>query len=62
MRLARLNPTENVCQFLGQNWLSDRIFKSYQDILNHASFAWNELINQPWKTMSIGLRDWAYRF
>jgi alpha-ketoglutarate-dependent taurine dioxygenase len=24
--------------------------------------AWNKLIDQPWKIMSIGLRDWAHGF
>ena len=42
------------------NWLSNRIFKSYEDILDHCCFAWNQLIDQPWRIMSIGLRDWAH--
>jgi hypothetical protein len=41
------------------NWLSTRIFKSHEDILDHCCFAWNKLIDMPWKIMSIG--DWAYR-
>jgi hypothetical protein len=24
-------------------------------------FAWNRLIDMPWKIMSIGVREWAYR-
>jgi hypothetical protein len=24
--------------------------------------AWNELIDQPWRIMSIGLRNWAHGF
>jgi hypothetical protein len=24
--------------------------------------AWNKLVNQPWRIMSIGLRQWAHRF
>ncbi|KTR02965.1 endonuclease DDE, partial [Aureimonas ureilytica] len=24
--------------------------------------AWNKLVNQPWKIISIGMRDWAHRF
>ena len=57
-----LNPVENIWQFLRQNWLSNRVFKSYKDILDHCCFAWNMLVEQPWKIMSIGLRDWAHRF
>ena len=41
--------------------LSNRVFKSYDDILDHCCFAWNKLIDMPWKIMSIGTRDWAYR-
>lgn len=58
-RSPELNPTENVWQFMRQNWLSNRIFSSYDDILDHCCDAWNRLLDQPWKIMSIGLRDWA---
>ena len=50
---------ENVCQFMRQNWLSNRVFKSFDDIVDHCCYAWNTLIEQPWKIMSIGCRDWA---
>jgi len=55
-----LNPVENIWQFMRDNWLSNRVFKSYSDILDHCCFAWNQLTNQPWRIMSIGLRDWAH--
>ncbi len=57
-----LNPTENIWQFMRDNWLSNRIFRSYEDILDHCCEAWNKLVDQPWIIMSIGLRQWAYRF
>ena len=57
-----LNPVENVWQFMRDNWLSNRVFKSYNDIVDHCCFAWNSLTDQPWKIMSIGLRDWAHRY
>jgi transposase len=57
-----LNPTENIWQFMRDNWLSNRIFESYDDILDHCCEAWNKLVDQPWTIMSIGLRQWAYRF
>ena len=41
------------------NLLSNRIFKSYDDIVDHCCFAWNNLVNQPWRIMSIGIRQWA---
>ncbi len=61
-RSPELNPLENIWQFMRDKWLSNRIFKSYADIVDHCCFAWNTLINQPWRIMSIGLRDWAHRF
>ena len=39
----------------------NRIFKSYNEIIDHCCFAWNQLVDQPWKIMSIGLREWAYQ-
>jgi putative transposase len=45
-----------------ENWLSNRIFPSYTAILDHCCAAWNRLTDQPWLIMSIGLRNWAYRF
>lgn len=59
-RAPELNPVENVWQFLRENWLSNRIFKSNDDIVTHCCQAWNNLIDQPWRIMSIGLRQWAH--
>jgi transposase len=56
-----LNPVENVWQFIRETWLGDRIFTSYDDSVEQGCRAWNRLIDQPWKIMSIGMRDWAYR-
>jgi len=42
-----LNPVENIWQFMRDNWLSNRVFKSYDDILDHCCFAWNKLIDMP---------------
>jgi len=61
-KCPELNPAENVWQFLRDNWLSNRVFKSYDDIVDHCRDAWNKLVDQPWRIMSIGLRDWAHRF
>ena len=61
-RSPELNPVENVWQFMRDNWLSNRIFKSYEDLVDHCRYAWNKLIDQPWRIMSIGLRQWAHGF
>ena len=57
-----LNPVENIWQFLRDNWLSNRVFKSYDDIVALCCEAWNKLIDQPWKIISIGHRKWAHGF
>ncbi|KSV63105.1 hypothetical protein N183_36305 [Sinorhizobium sp. Sb3] len=59
-RSPELNPVENVRQFMRDNWLSNRIFKDYDDIVDQSCRAWNSLVDQPWKIMSIGLSDWAH--
>ena len=61
-RSPELNPVENVWQFMRDNWLSNRIFKSYEDIVALCCQAWNNLIDQPWKIMSLGMRKWAHGF
>src|SRR5262249_46836552 len=48
-RAPELNGQENIWQFMRQNWLSNRIFKSFDDIVDHCCYAWNTLIDQPWK-------------
>ena len=58
-KCPELNPVENIWQFMRDNWLSNRVFKSYDDIVDHCCDAWNKLVDQPWRIMSIGLRDWA---
>jgi transposase len=57
-----LNPTENIWQFMRDNWLSNRVFASFDDIVDHCCEAWNKLVAQPWRIMSIGLRDWAHGY
>lgn len=61
-KCPELNPTENVWQFMRDNWLSNRVFKSYTDIVDHCCDAWNKLMDQPWRIMSIGLREWAHGY
>lgn len=61
-RAPELNPMENIWQFMRDNWLSNRIFNSYEEIVALCCQAWNRLTDQPWTIMSIGLRKWAHRF
>ena len=39
-----------------------RVFLTFDDIVGHCCEAWNKFTDQPWRIMSIGLRDWAHRF
>ena len=59
-RSPELNPVENVWQYLRQNWLSNRVYDTYNAILDAASDAWTRLIALPDTITSIGLRDWAH--
>ena len=57
----QLNPeTENVWQYLRQNWLSNTVFENYDAIIDAACAAWRKLIAQPETITSIGMRDWAH--
>ena len=58
-RAPELNPVENVWQYLRQNWLSNRIFETYDHIIDAACDAWRKLIAQPATITSIGTRQWA---
>lgn len=59
-RSPELNPVENVWQYLRQNWLSNRVFDTYDAIIDAACHAWNNLIDQPETITSIGMREWAH--
>ena len=61
-KCPELNPTENIWEFMRDNWLSNRIYKSYDDIVDHCCESWNKLIGQPSRIMSIARRDWAHGF
>jgi hypothetical protein len=40
-------------------WLANRVVAFYDEIVDHCSNAWNKLVEQPWKIMSVGLPIWA---
>ena len=54
-----LNPVENIWQFLRQNLLGNRVFKTYNDILDACCAAWNTLVEEKERIASIATRDWA---
>lgn len=55
-----LNPVENIWQYMRANWLSNRVFETYDDIIDAACDAWNKLTALPDIIKSIALRDWAH--
>jgi len=57
---SRTQPRRNHLAVMRDNWLSDRIVKAYNEIVAICREAWNKLIDQPWRIMSIGMRDWAH--
>lgn len=57
-----LNPVENIWQFMRENCFSNRVFKSYEDIVDRCCYAWRTLQGRPWSIMSIGRRKWAQGF
>jgi transposase len=59
-KCPELNAQENVWQFIRDNWLSNRVFSSAKDIVDHCCHAWRQLEDQPWRIMTLGLRDWAH--
>jgi hypothetical protein len=54
-----LNPTENIWEFLRHNDLSNRIYATYEAIVDACCTAWNKLIAKPERIRSIASRDYA---
>ena len=54
-----LNPVENVWAFLRSNKLSNRVFETYDAIVDACCNAWNWFVAQPERINAIGTRTWA---
>ena len=54
-----LNPQENIWQYLRQNFLSNRVFATYEAIVDACCEAWQALMAQPDRITSIATREWA---
>ena len=61
-RSPELNPVENVWQFMRDNWLSNRVFAAYDDIVDHCCAR----LEQPHRSALAHhvhrQRDWAHGF
>ena len=51
-----LNPQENIWQYLRQNYLANRVFDTYDHIVQACCDAWNALIQQPERISTIATR------
>ncbi|AQS36368.1 hypothetical protein Sps_01197 [Shewanella psychrophila] len=57
---TRVNPIEQVWSWLRrQHHLANLSFKGYEDIVDACSIAWNSLISDTKRVMSLCRRDWA---
>ena len=54
-----LNPVENVWALLRSNKLANRVYDTYDDILDACAGAWNWLTSQPERITAIASRPWA---
>ncbi len=54
-----LNPVEQVWAYLRANFLSHRVWNSYNAIVNACCDAWNKLMSTPERLASITRRTWA---
>jgi transposase len=54
-----LNPTENIWQFLRQTCLSNRVFETWDAIVDACCDAWNRLTAETGRIRSIATRSWA---
>ncbi|EGD57571.1 transposase [Novosphingobium nitrogenifigens DSM 19370] len=53
---------ENGCKHATPHRFSNRIFTSHDNIVDRCCEAWNKLVDQPWRIMTIGRSKWARRF
>ena len=62
-QMSRAEPgRERLAVHARQLALQPRLQVLRRDIVDHCCHAWNKLVDQPWRIMSIGLRDWAHGF
>ena len=54
-----LNPVENIWQFLRRNKLANRLYDTYEMIVDACCDAWNFLVDAPQSIKSIATREWA---
>ncbi|HBK04521.1 MAG TPA: IS630 family transposase, partial [Acetobacteraceae bacterium] len=48
-----------IWQFLRQNYLANRVYDTYTELVDACCDAWNALIATPQQIISIASREWA---
>ncbi|MEM9783264.1 MAG: transposase [Pseudomonadota bacterium] len=61
-RSPKLNPAENIWQIMRDTWRSNQVVAGYGDFLAVCFEAWDRLVGQPWRIMTIGMRARAHGF
>lgn len=59
-RAPELNPVENVWQYLRANWLPNRVFDTYDAIIDTIIDTWQKLLAEQTTITSIGMRQWTH--
>ena len=54
-----LNAADNIWHYLRQNFLSNRVFPTYKEIVDAACWAWNKLRAEVGRIKSIATRTWT---
>jgi len=54
-----LNAAENIWQYLRQTYLSNRVFPTYEAILDACQDAWRRLLDEVGRITSVASREWA---
>ena len=54
-----LNPVENIWEYLRKNKLANRLYETYEAIVDACCTAWSDLMAAPARITSIADRDWA---
>ena len=54
-----LNSIENVWEYLRKNKLANRLYETYEDIVDACCEAWNALMTAPATIATLTTREWA---
>ena len=59
LRGSAPQPVDNVWAYLRSNKLANRVYETYDDILDACTEAWNWFTSQPERITAIASRPWA---